>query len=472
MINGVRIILGPVGIWKRPGRNLKPTDEEVLAQDELADRAVQLVLHILRYRLGALSTWCESWPGLLALLASDDDADVDRCLEELREDYAVLQEVKELGKASKFLAGLAKMSPLNTAPTRELAELVAAGELSRSQRAHLRDWARLLWSGWGQTKCCEDGFKELRKVETQEVANKVVDVARLWDKLRSMHVLGKHGRDELQTKDLKGSFPKPPKLTKELFQQRGYTPSVDCDHICAPQTWTSMTPQGAQSLAAMWALLRHCVATDSLHEAGSCWQCELIPCGTLVFRPPPWKPLLSLGPIGHTALLAWEVVADTVGTTTVYRLCRDPSVCTSIIFLPVLDYEGWTVCRVKGVSPLHQHLLRRKRLRPRVGVALLPTGEPQGVMALAARNAFWKINLVELKKLSVQQGVKLPSPCTLVQAVVALVQEALPGLSPADLAGILSLRALKPTGLCGADLPEELKQAMEEAEPDAAKETT
>ena len=39
MINGVRIILGPVGIWKRPGRNLKPTDEEVLAQDELADRA-------------------------------------------------------------------------------------------------------------------------------------------------------------------------------------------------------------------------------------------------------------------------------------------------------------------------------------------------------------------------------------------------------------------------------------------------
>ena len=74
--------------------------------------------------------------------------------------------------------------------------------------------------------------------------------------------------------------------------------------------------------------------------------------------------------------------------------------------------------------------------------------------------------------LSVQQGVKLPSPCTLVQAVVALVQEALPGLSPADLAGILSLRALKPTGLCGADLPEELKQAMEEAEPDAAQETT
>ena len=139
MINGVRIILGPVGIWKRPGRNLKPTDEEVLAQDELADRAVQLVLHILRYRLGALSTWCESWPGLLALLASDDDAGVDRCLEKLREDYAVLQEVKELGKASKFLAGLAKMSPLNTAPTRELAELVAAGELSRSQRAHLRD---------------------------------------------------------------------------------------------------------------------------------------------------------------------------------------------------------------------------------------------------------------------------------------------------------------------------------------------
>ena len=39
MINGLRIILGPVGIWKRPGRNLKPTDEEVLAQDELADRA-------------------------------------------------------------------------------------------------------------------------------------------------------------------------------------------------------------------------------------------------------------------------------------------------------------------------------------------------------------------------------------------------------------------------------------------------
>ena len=90
--------------------------------------------------------------------------------------------------------------------------------------------------------------------------------------------------------------------------------SLSTPPIHTSMVWLrSLTPLGAESLAAQKVLIRHCFSQGRLDLAASAWLSELVPAGTLIFRDPETV-LLSLGSLGHTACLCWrlhpEVMSD------------------------------------------------------------------------------------------------------------------------------------------------------------------
>ena len=119
---------------------------------------------------------------------------------------------------------------------------------------------------------------------------------------------------------------------------------------------------------------------------------------------------------------------------------------------------------------MHEHVLRKMKLTTKQGLRLKPTGKEVGVLELAARNAFYEMKLPQLKLLAAFREVAVPSPMTILEVLGLLIQIELPGLSPQALLGILSLRCLRPEGNTGAEIPEEMRDAMDELDPDTAKE--
>ena len=61
----------------------------VVAEDQLAQVALELVLCLFAKRCGSMSWHSDQWPGMLGLLCSALAADVRRGIEELRTDFRV-----------------------------------------------------------------------------------------------------------------------------------------------------------------------------------------------------------------------------------------------------------------------------------------------------------------------------------------------------------------------------------------------
>eukprot|EP00974_Lingulodinium_polyedra_P026702 2574660-Lingulodinium_polyedra.AAC.1 len=59
-------------------------------------------------------------------------------------------------------------------------------------------FARLVFSGWGQTKVCEDANAVVREKETRDTTSKVVAKTKQWDSLRARKVIELHGGTEIE----------------------------------------------------------------------------------------------------------------------------------------------------------------------------------------------------------------------------------------------------------------------------------
>ena len=102
----------------------KATVQRVLQHDDLlAEQAFRLVVCLLHARCKSCGWYCGSWPGLLALFASDQGAVQQEGLRLLRADWAASNQELGLAGASSFVEEMVKRSPLNTTVMREVCEL-------------------------------------------------------------------------------------------------------------------------------------------------------------------------------------------------------------------------------------------------------------------------------------------------------------------------------------------------------------
>ena len=67
------------------------------AEDSLAKQAVELVVHLVRFRCSSMSWHSSTWPGLLALFASDDPGDRQSALTQLSTDWKAFKDAKSIG---------------------------------------------------------------------------------------------------------------------------------------------------------------------------------------------------------------------------------------------------------------------------------------------------------------------------------------------------------------------------------------
>ena len=459
--------------WASIPKSLGPQSPIVQSQDSLAAKCMDLVLNLLHFRIGSMAWHSESWPGLLALLASGKDADLELCLRKLRLDSEALAEAHAYGRSNVFLRNASRMSPLTRRPVSEVANLLFSVRpgLSTEEVQQLKAWGKNLWSGWGQTKVVEDGNRIVREHETKDVTNKTVSIAMLWDGLRSAKVLESYGRAE--------AVPPPdtppdqePKLTKDLFDAVGFRPTVDLATFTGRRTWPSFSPLGSRTLWCQAALFRHCKENDCWDDAARCWQCQLLPAGTVVWRKPQKQYMVSLGALGLTGCLAWHIervsrkVAGRKEPVTFFRLGAGNVENSSVSWMFPLDLDEYEVIPTEVVSPLRLYVALGRKPGPDAGIALLQKGPAESVLANAARHAFWDITGKSLERLLLAEGLdsEAPDGSDTYASVSTLVQHALGSMSPAELDEIMLLRAQTPDGFTPEELPPEVLASVGDAE--------
>eukprot|EP00974_Lingulodinium_polyedra_P043786 4203978-Lingulodinium_polyedra.AAC.1 len=71
------------------------------------------------------------------------------------------------------------------------------GAMPPDSLASLKQYARDIWAGCGQSKVVEDGNREVRECEDFDTKNKVLRQLRMWHVLRARKVLDAHRRSEI-----------------------------------------------------------------------------------------------------------------------------------------------------------------------------------------------------------------------------------------------------------------------------------
>eukprot|EP00974_Lingulodinium_polyedra_P005403 508713-Lingulodinium_polyedra.AAC.1 len=135
---------------------------------------MDLVTSLLFARGSSMAWHSQSWPGLLALLCSNDPQDTARCLELLRTDWEALQACEEKARHSLVLQNAVAMSPLKARPMVELCEKLSHDDppMAPTDASAAARLSYDLFSGFGQSKVIEDANKEARDSETFNTKNK------------------------------------------------------------------------------------------------------------------------------------------------------------------------------------------------------------------------------------------------------------------------------------------------------------
>ena len=130
-------------------------------EDDRSDRAMGTWLSCTLHRIGSMMSHFASWVGLFGLAASDDDQDVCNCISRLRAHYRSSLNATSFQKKNKFLNQLVMSSPFSAVLMREIEDVVVSPDILPKdwKLQRIKDYARSIFSSWGQTKIVEDNFK-------------------------------------------------------------------------------------------------------------------------------------------------------------------------------------------------------------------------------------------------------------------------------------------------------------------------
>ena len=254
---------------------------EVAAQDALAQQAMNLVVCLLEARGASMSWHSDSWPGLLALLCSPLQADVDDCLVQLDNDNLALLTCQTKAAASLFLKNMARMSPLTNAVMSDLcARVLPLGRgMAPADLSYAQSLSRDIWSSWGQSKVVEDGNKVVRDREERDTTKKRLAPGNQWAVLRGKGVIALHGRQEVTSAEADGVAARlTGKQLQALFDCRGHTETVDGGTLVGRRTWPSFSPQGSHGVFSQRALLQFCSELELRDLASQSWYAKFLCC--------------------------------------------------------------------------------------------------------------------------------------------------------------------------------------------------
>eukprot|EP00974_Lingulodinium_polyedra_P111387 10773742-Lingulodinium_polyedra.AAC.1 len=195
----------------------------LVSENLQATQVFHLATHLAAKRCASMLAHNQGWPLQLALLCSQDQADVHQCLRQLREDYQLWLDAKQVAASDLFLKNLVKQSPFQGAVMQDLGELVTSVPDVTAQPAlvaQLQEWAHHLFQGWGTTKMIEDGNGILRDREDRDSKRKVLRCTKQWDVLRSNQLVASQRREEVKDPLEEGEVCVAPLVHKSLYSAR------------------------------------------------------------------------------------------------------------------------------------------------------------------------------------------------------------------------------------------------------------
>ena len=252
-------------------------------------------------------------------------------------------------------------------------------------------------------------------------------------------------------------------MGKHLFSSSSHHTTVDVRSLSQPRTWPSFTPLSSSGLLAGNVLLRHCFQEDTWGVAAHCWLSEILPLGTVVLLEKSSNYWVSLGPVGHIAVVAWPITAASHAGQTLFSLATGPEPIARCPWVVVLSEEAYKVVPVKALSPASSFLASGKQFGDHIGVTFQQCGPAVSMLHNAARNCFWAWTKAQLEKLMAYRMIPAVKPWDVFQACLLLIENILGPQSPEQLDDIFACRANPRSEVTpqGVDLEEELGDALD-----------
>ena len=433
-------------------RGLTAASPQVAAQDHLAFQMVNVWARVAFHRITSMLWHSCTLPGYLVLLTSESYTVFWDAAKRIQDDYRIYLDVLETHcHKSTFINKLIRDSPFKLKIVSEIAHMLTWPVVGLSEfdiRASVTKLATWIFSGWGQTKVCEDLFKTMRERESMDSLNGVRCIEAYYAAMPAMGTIPLHKRREIQfTED----EPEEEVTARQCFASDAHTPSLtDAHRITDKATWPTYTPQSSKTIHTHQELLRHGDKHDSWHELSKCWQCALLPTRTIIYSKIGGCYYIVLGPLCYQMLVVWQVEPFEVRNTgyMVFLLGHGRVMNTTPTLLPILTLDDFTVIPTSPVGPLHYFLtLKRKFPRHKMGVLILQHDKPAAVMLHAARNGFFDMQLPQLKTIANEYGIDTPClelPLTLTAVVKHMVKlHTKTDITVSELHSILALRSLE-----------------------------
>ena len=210
---------------------------------------------------------------------------MNNCFDDLLRDFKIHQVALQKAASNSFLVNLCASSPFCTRVMREIACILTVHHESTmdERKAMVIKYSRLIFISRGQTKLCEDTFKELRDREQRDTTCSNLSNLSYYAYMTNMKTIQMHERVEAQPgqhepevkADHKDVF-----LCKPTHQPEG----IDIEKTTSRAVWPTFTPQSSKRLYSDISLLRHVSEHGMWKSIGKCWQTTLFARGQVVYH--------------------------------------------------------------------------------------------------------------------------------------------------------------------------------------------
>ena len=220
-------------------------------------------------------------------------------------------------------------------------------------------------------------------------------------------------------------------------------------------SWFSPSASNYQLPFADLEACRAAAASGSLPELGKKIFSRLVTKQTLIRKKPHGAWQLGLGSIDACLAVTWPLRANGDDT---YVLDCSENACRSLV--TVLDPEQYEARPVAFVSPMHRALrkelvkagrgaddksfevaLKESSSYGQLSIAIVPQGEPAGLLQCAAREAFFNLPTSYMKEIADLLEIDLLGT-SMIQVLESLIRHVLPEASDEDILHILAKRGL------------------------------
>ena len=140
-------------------------------------------------------------------------------------------------------------SPFSGVLMSEVADFMIAPDMFTNdwKLKRFRDYARQIFSSWGQTKVVEDNFNRMRLREVTDTRNKTHTPLTYWSMAREMGAIQSHQREDVDVEQGSGGLDGPRKLGKDLFYTKSHNLEVTgAEDIMGTAHWPTFSAQTAQ----------------------------------------------------------------------------------------------------------------------------------------------------------------------------------------------------------------------------------